>query len=515
MSNFTPTLLLILDGWGIAPEGPANAVSCACTPSLDALPATYSSTSLACSGRSVGLPDGFMGNSEVGHMNIGAGRIIYQDMTRIDIAIEKGELAVNPALLKLVADTKAKGGRLHLMGLVSDGGVHSHLQHVYALLELARAQGVEVFIHAFMDGRDTPPSSGKGYMEQLVDACNRIGVGTVASVSGRFYAMDRDKRWDRVKVAWDCLVLGQGEKAADPVAAMQAAYDAGKTDEFVMPCNIVSADGSPVACIDDNDGVFFFNFRADRARELSQALFDESFAEFERVRMPRLAGFATMTAYESSFPMDVAFVKEKGTDTLGEVVASLGLKQLRIAETEKYAHVTYFFNSGREEPLPGEDRILVNSPREVATYDLKPEMSVYEVTDKLIAEWNSGKYSLVVCNLANLDMVGHTGILPAALAACQAVDSCVGRIIEAVIASGGRALVTADHGNAEEMQDASGNPHTAHTMNKVPFVLVEKDSSVSLKEGILGDIAPTILDLWEIEKPAVMSGTSLLVKPVA
>ncbi|MFV0349460.1 MAG: 2,3-bisphosphoglycerate-independent phosphoglycerate mutase [Halodesulfovibrio sp.] len=516
MSNFTPTLLLILDGWGIAPEGPGNAVSCACTPSLDALTAQYPHTALACSGRSVGLPDGFMGNSEVGHMNIGAGRVIYQDMTRIDIAIEQGEIAGNPALLKLIADTKAKGGRLHLMGLLSDGGVHSHLRHLYALLELAKAHGVEVFIHAFMDGRDTAPTSGKGYMEQLVAACARIGAGKVATVSGRFYAMDRDKRWDRVKVAWDCLVLGQGERASDPVAAVQAAYDGGKTDEFIMPCNIVE-DGSkdPVACIADNDGVFFFNFRADRARELSRALFDTSFDDFDRVRQPVLAGFATMTAYDSTFPMDVAFVKEKGSDTLGEVVSSLGLKQLRIAETEKYAHVTYFFNSGREEPLEGEDRILVNSPREVATYDLKPEMSVYEVTEKLLAEWNSGKYSLVVCNLANLDMVGHTGIIPAALSACEAVDSCVKRILDAVVASGGRAFVTADHGNAEEMLDPAGNPHTAHTMNKVPFVLVEKGSAVTMHEGKLGDIAPTILDMWGVEKPAAMTGETLLAKPAA
>lgn len=513
MSNLTPTLLLILDGWGIAPEGTSNAVACANTSTLRVLTSQYPSTRLTCSGRAVGLPAGFMGNSEVGHMNIGAGRVMYQDMTRIDVAIEDGTFKTNPVLCKLMEDTKARGGKLHLMGLVSDGGVHSHLNHLYALLELARLKQVEVFIHAFMDGRDTAQSGGAGFMEQLLAACKRIGAGTIASVSGRYYAMDRDKRWERVQVAWDCLVQGKGDRASDPVAAIKAAYQAGITDEFIKPCNMTDGEGpdaSPVALIEDNDGVFFFNFRADRARELSTVLFSRDFSEFPRAKQPVLAGFATMTAYDSSFPMPVAFTKEAGIDTLGEVVSRMGKHQLRIAETEKYAHVTYFFNCGKEVPFEGEERILVSSPRDVATYDLKPEMSVFEVTDKLIKAWKSGTYSLVVCNLANLDMVGHTGIMPAAVAACEAVDDCVGRILEVVLASGGRALVTADHGNAEEMQDAQGNPHTAHTLNQVPLVLVEKGASACLHEGILGDIAPTILDLWGVAKPAVMTGASLV-----
>ncbi len=506
----TPTLLLILDGWGMAPQGEANAVTCARTHTLGSLARSYPSTSLACSGRAVGLPDGFMGNSEVGHMNIGAGRVMYQDMTRIDVAIEDGSFKTNPVLLKLMADTAKRSGRLHLMGLLSDGGVHSHLRHLYALLELAREQGVEVFIHAFMDGRDTAPSSGKGFMETLVAECARIGAGTVATVSGRYYAMDRDNRWDRVQVAWDCLIHGLGEQADDPVTAISKAYAEGKTDEFIMPCTIMR-DGAPMARIQDGDGVFFFNFRADRARELSQALHAPQFAHFDRGILPDLAGFATMTAYDSGFPMPVAFTKEAGTQTLGEIIAGMGKQQLRIAETEKYAHVTYFFNCGREEPFTGEKRILVDSPRDVATYDLKPEMSVHEVTDRLIAEWQTGAYSLAVCNLANLDMVGHTGNLDAAIAACEAVDGCVERILDAVLASGGRALVTADHGNAEEMRDPHGNPHTAHTMNRVPLVLVEKGATVSFRDdGVLGDIAPTILDLWHTPKPAAMTGTSLL-----
>lgn len=510
MSAVTPTLLLILDGWGIAPQGTSNAVACANATTLHSLAGTYPSARLRCSGRAVGLPDGFMGNSEVGHMNIGAGRIMYQDMTRIDVAIEDGSFMSNPVLLELMEQTRASGGKLHLMGLISDGGVHSHLRHIYALLQLAARQNVEVCIHAFMDGRDTAPDSGKGFMTALQAECDRLGCGRIVTVSGRFYAMDRDKRWDRVKVAWDCLIHGQGTRADSALAAIDAAYAAGTLDEFIPPCNIMDGD-TPAGLIEDGDGVFFFNFRADRARELSQALFDDGFTGFDRGAVPRLAGFTTMTAYESGFPMPVAFRKEAGTDTLGEVVSRLGLAQLRIAETEKYAHVTYFFNGGKEDPFEGEARILVESPRDVATYDLKPEMSVFEVTDKLITAWKSGKYSLVVCNLANLDMVGHTGILPAAITACEAVDGCVRRILDAVLATGGRALVTADHGNAEEMCDAQGNPHTAHTMNMVPLVLVEENTTVSLRdEGILGDIAPTLLDLWGQTKPVTMTGTSLL-----
>ncbi|GFM35430.1 2,3-bisphosphoglycerate-independent phosphoglycerate mutase [Desulfovibrio psychrotolerans] len=517
MSTLTPTLLLILDGWGMAPQGEGNAVSLARTPVLDSLPLRFAHARLTCSGRAVGLPEGFMGNSEVGHMNIGAGRVIYQDMTRIDVAIEDGSFRANPVLGKLLADIKASGGRLHLMGLVSDGGVHSHIRHIVALLELARDAGVEVLVHAFMDGRDTGPTSGKGYLEALQGAMDNLKSGRIATICGRYYAMDRDKRWDRVQVAWDCLVHGRGDSVPEAVAAVQAAYDAGVTDEFIRPSVIVeNRDGTelqPVAPVQDNDGMFFFNFRADRARELTRAFIDDAFEEFPRGRRPKLAGFATMTAYDAMFPLPVAFTKEAGTDTLGETVAHAGLRQLRIAETEKYAHVTYFFNCGREEPFPGEDRILVNSPRDVATYDLKPEMSVPEVTERLLEAWKSGAYDLVVCNLANLDMVGHTGSIPAAVAACEAVDGCVGRILQAVLDSGGRALVTADHGNAEEMLDAKGLPQTAHSMNPVPLVLVENNSQVTLqREGILGDIAPTILDLWGTKQPDAMTGSSLVVK---
>ncbi len=510
MPVLTPTLLLILDGWGIAPASSGNAVSLARTPVLDALRALPSQSRLTCSGRAVGLPEGFIGNSEVGHMNIGAGRVIFQDMTRIDMAIEDGSFARNPVLLDLMRTTREKGGRLHLLGLLSDGGVHSHLRHLCALLAMARTEGVEVFVHPFMDGRDTPPDSGLGFMRTLCGEMERIGAGRVASLCGRFYAMDRDTRWERVREAWNCLVLGNGVVVEDPVAAVQAAYDAGVTDEFILPSNVVREGEAPVT-IDDTDGVFFFNFRADRARELCQALYSPDFSAFAREKTPALAGFATMTAYDASFPMPVAFAKQARSNTLGEVVSSLGIQQLRIAETEKYAHVTYFFNGGREEPFPGEDRVLVNSPRDVATYDLKPEMSVHGVTDELISRWQRGGYSLAVCNLANLDMVGHTGVLSAAVRACEAVDECVGRILAAVRESGGRVLVTADHGNAETMRDANGKPHTAHTLNPVPLVLIDADSTVLLRsEGILGDIAPTILDLWGIAQPEDMTGESLL-----
>lgn len=500
------TLLLILDGWGIAPDSDGNCVTCACTPHLDELVKSYPSTQLACSGRAVGLPDGFMGNSEVGHMNIGAGRVVYQDMTRIDMAIEDGSLMRNQTLVNLAAMTHASGGRLHLMGLVSDGGVHSHLNHIYALLDLAREQDIrEVLVHAFMDGRDTPPTSGAGYLEQLSDYMKKIGLGSIASVTGRYWAMDRDKRFERVEQAWKMLVDGEGIAVDDPVQAVKDAYESGETDEFIKPRQVVGTDHT----VRDGDGVFFFNFRADRARELCTAFFSKDFSEFERKKTPELAVFATMTRYESSFPMPVAFPAESYEDTLGEVVSTLGWKQLRIAETEKYAHVTYFLNCGREEPFEGEDRVLVPSPREVDTYDQKPQMSAEEVTDKLIARLP--EYDLCVCNLANLDMVGHTGIIPAALKACETVDACVGRIVEAMLNIGGQVLLTADHGNAEEMIGTDGGPQTAHSTNPVPFVLISQSaSSISLAPGKLGDIAPTILELLGAEKPKAMTGISLI-----
>ncbi len=508
MAEPIKTLLLILDGWGIGPKSEGNCVRNAVTPYLDGLLVKYPHTSLACSGRAVGLPDGFMGNSEVGHMNIGGGRIIYQDMTRIDIAIEDGTFSRNAALIDLMAKTKVGSGRLHLMGLVSDGGVHSHQNHIYALLEMARMEGLEdVFVHVFLDGRDTPPSSGLEYTRQLMAKMDEIGIGQVATVSGRYWAMDRDKHFERNEVAYKALVDGDGVAMVDPLVGIQAAYDAGETDEFVKPGIVAGVDGR----IGDGDGLFFFNFRADRARQISRAIFEADFNEFERRAVPKLAGFSTMTQYESSFPLPNAFGPESYEGTLGETLSGQGMKQLRIAETEKYAHVTYFLNCGREEPFDGEDRVMISSPRDVATYDEKPQMSADEVTDTLIDKW--GEYDLCVCNLANLDMVGHTGIIEATLAACVTVDSCVGRIVDKVLETGGRILLTADHGNAEQMIAADGTPHTAHSTNPVPLVYIEKGcEGAKLSDGILGDIAPTILALWGMEQPARMTGKNLVQK---
>jgi 2,3-bisphosphoglycerate-independent phosphoglycerate mutase len=503
-----PTLLLILDGFGLAPAGPGNAVSLAKTPVLDGLFTKYPHTQLACSGRAVGLPDGFMGNSEVGHMNIGAGRIVYQDMTRIDIAIENGEFAANPVLLDLCAKAKAGSGRLHLMGLVSDGGVHSHQNHIHALVALAKSQGIhDIFIHAFLDGRDTPPSSGLTYIEALEAKLGELGAGTVASVTGRYYAMDRDKHYERNELAYLGLACGQGVAVHEVVPAIHAAYDASETDEFVKPRVRVDDSGKPIGQICDGDALFFFNFRADRARQISRAFFEKDFKEFDRPCCPRLSAFATMTQYESSFPLPAAFGPQSLDGFLGQVVSEMGLKQLRIAETEKYAHVTYFLNCGVEEPLPGEERVLVPSPREVPTYDHKPEMSAREVTEALLAR--RAEFDLSVCNLANLDMVGHTGIIPAAIRACETVDECVGRLVPAFLNAGGQVFLTADHGNAEEMLDASGGPQTAHSTNPVPLLHIDAKGGRKLKQGKLGDIAPTILASWSLEQPAAMSGKSL------
>jgi len=503
----TPTLLLILDGWGQAPAGPGNAVTLAKMPAVNALMALPSRTTLLCSGRAVGLPEGYMGNSEVGHMNIGAGRIVYQDMTRIDIALEDGSFSVNPAISETIAAAKKSKGALHLLGLLSDGGVHSHIQHLFALIEAARKADVPVFIHAFMDGRDTAPDSGIGFMRQLVE---HLGPGVhVASISGRYYAMDRDTHWERTQKAWDTLFNGQGPRFAAPLTAVEAAYAEGLTDEFITPRLIMPESGAP-AVIKDGDAVFFFNFRADRARQLARCLFDPNFTEFDRGNLPRLAAFATMTAYEESFPMPTAFRRQNLAHGLGQVVSDAGLKQLRIAETEKYAHVTYFFNGGVEDPFPGEDRRLIPSPRDVATYDLKPEMSIQEVTNTLIKDWESGAYDLVVCNFANLDMVGHSGILPAAIKACEAVDACVAKVVEAVKARKGRLLLTADHGNADKMLTPDNHPYTAHTTNPVALILMDEGTPRRLKPGKLGDIAPTILALWEMPIPEEMTGENLL-----
>ncbi len=514
MSALTPTLLLILDGWGQAPVGPGNAVKLAAMPNVSALCEKYPSTLLNCSGRAVGLPDGFMGNSEVGHMNIGAGRVVYQDMTRIDLAIEEHEFEKNQAINGLLDAVLERGGRLHLLGLVSDGGVHSHINHIYALLDLAKARGVETIVHCFMDGRDTAPDSGAGFVRDLAAHMQKIGWGRIGSICGRYYAMDRDGRWDRVALAWRMLVRGEGVNVpqdADPAAVVKDAYVAGESDEFIKPRPLPAWQGKN-NLVFDNDGVFFFNFRADRARQLTRCFIDEGFQEFDLGARPKLAGFATMTRYEADFAVPVAFAKMDLGNALGELVSGIGARQLRIAETEKYAHVTYFFNCGREEPFAGEERRLIPSPRDVATYDLKPQMSAVEVTETLLAEWQSGVYTLAVCNLANLDMVGHSGNIAAAIKACETVDACVGRIVAAVLASGGRVFLTADHGNAEELLTPDGKPQTAHSMNQVLLVGIDEHKRLRMKaEGKLGDIAPTILTAWGLKPPAAMTGENLLV----
>lgn len=508
MKKYTPTILLILDGWGLAAAGPGNAASLANTPTLDKILAHPSRTAIEASGRAVGLPAGYMGNSEVGHMNLGAGRIVYQDMTLIDVALERGEFPANPVIADTLAKTKAAGGGVHFMGLLSNGGVHSHINHLKGLIDAAKCAGVPAYVHAFMDGRDTSPTSGAGFVNELLDHMQKIGHGKLATMTGRYYAMDRDKHWERNILAWNAVVHGEGERISDPVATLEAAYNAGETDEFLKP-RIVT-DGDAIHSIGDNDGLFFFNFRADRARQLTQAFYEKNFSGFDRGKIPRLATFATFTPYDSEIPVPAAFEKPVVTRSMGEVVSSLGMKQLRIAETEKYAHVTYFFSCGRESEFPGEDRRLIPSPREVATYDQKPEMSARMVADTLLQEWKTGKYDFVVCNFANPDMVGHTGIIEAGIKACEAVDACAKDIIDAVLASDGRIVVTADHGNIEEMLTKDGKPMTAHTTNKVALAVLDNGPVKTLKDGgKLGDVSPTILHLWGIAKPVEMTGESL------
>lgn len=512
MSSLKPTFLIILDGWGLAPASEGNATSLAHTPTLNMLLASKNFAKLRCSGRDVGLPAGFMGNSEVGHMNIGAGRVINQEMTRIDISIEDHSLEKNQVILEVLKKASEKGGKAHFMGLLSDGGVHSHIRHLYALLEIARAGGVEAVVHAFMDGRDTSPTSGVGFVRQLLEKMGELGHGRLASLTGRYYAMDRDKRWDRTQIAWNALTRGQGERVAYPLAALEAAYAAGETDEFIKPL-LICAEGEEPAMLRDGDVLFFFNFRADRARQITRCFYDNGFKEFDRGVRPHLAAFASMTLYDETMPLPAAFEPEGITQVMGEIVSGLGLTQLRIAETEKYAHVTYFFNGGREEPFPGEDRKLIPSPRDVATYDLKPVMSAPEVCQALMDEWQKHKYHFVVCNFANPDMVGHTGVISAAVEALHIVDFCMEELVKFARANGIRLIVTADHGNVEEMLTPEHRPMTAHTLNLVPFIIFDEELNIRLREeGRLADIAPTILDLWKVEKPAVMTGQSMVSK---
>ncbi len=511
-----PVLLVVLDGWGIRKEREANAIAIAGTPSMDALVREFPSTALETSGLSVGLPEGQMGNSEVGHTNLGAGRIVYQDLVRINRAVEDGSFFSNDKLLLACRRAKENGAALHLMGLVSDGGVHSHLEHLFACLELARREGVpRAFVHAFMDGRDTPPKSGIGYMAKLEKHLRDTGYGKVATVCGRYWAMDRDKRWDRVALAWAAIVRGEGARAPSGVGAMESAYARGETDEFVKPTVVVNGDGRPVGTVKDGDAILFFNFRADRAREITRAFTDPGFKEFDRVTVPRLSAYVCMTEYDKTFGLPVAFPPQDLTEIFPEIVARAGLKQLRCAETEKYAHVTFFFNGGRETVYPGEDRILVPSPRDVKTYDQKPEMSAREVTDKLVQAIGTGQYGFVLVNYANPDMVGHTGILDAAVKAVKVVDDCLGRLWQAARKQGMAMLVTADHGNCEMMTDpATGEPHTAHTLNPVPFILADPDfKGAKLRaKGILADVSPTALQVMGLPQPKEMKGLGLVTR---
>jgi len=500
-----PLAIIIMDGFGISPEVKGNAIARAHKPNLERFWKNYATTTLGSSGLAVGLPRGQMGNSEVGHLNLGGGRIVYQDYTRISLAVENGTFYKNPVLLE--AMEKARSGKLHLMGLLSDGGVHSHNTHLYALLEMAKRKGLQnVYVHAILDGRDVPPRSALTYFQDLKEKLRQTGTGKVATVSGRYYTMDRDKRWERIEKAYRCLTQGEGFKAETPEKAVQNGYERGENDEFLKP-TVVDAAG----LVERGDCIIFFNFRPDRAREITRTFVDGDFKEFPR--KPIQVHYTCMTQYDAALKVPVAFPAQNPSDTLGEVISRAGLRQLRIAETEKYAHVTYFFNGGKEQPNPGEDRALIPSPK-VATYDLKPEMSAYEVRDEVLRRIGSGSYDLIVLNFANPDMVGHTGIFEAAVKAVEAVDACVGSVIDEIRKLGGAALLTADHGNAEKMVDeVTGQPHTAHTTNPVPFTLIIDDGKEHKlrKDGILADVAPTALQLLKISQPLAMTGKTLIV----
>jgi 2,3-bisphosphoglycerate-independent phosphoglycerate mutase len=504
-------LLVILDGFGINPRVEHNAIAQANAPTLSGLMKNAPQSLLEASENHVGLPIGFMGNSEVGHLNIGAGRVVYQDFSLISHAIEQGTFFSNPVFLDLFESMKkAKGATLHLMGLVSDGGVHSHLSHLFSLIQLAIRQNVKkIAIHVFTDGRDVAPTSGAAFVERLSEFLRDVGVGEIATVQGRFYAMDRDNRWERTEEAYRALVGGEAEYSfTEPVQLIRSFYDERITDEFIPPAVSKSYRG-----MKDGDGVIFFNFRADRARQMTRALTEADFSQFKRTSVPSLSGYVTMTPYDASFTSPFAYGKPKVENTLGEFVSHLGWKQLRIAETEKYAHVTYFFNGGREDVLEGEKRILVPSPREVKTYDLKPEMSATAVTEQLIAEAKAESYQLIVVNFANCDMVGHTGNLRAAIQAVEAVDKCLKRLLDWAGSVGAFSLITADHGNCEKMQDESGQPLTSHTLLPVPFLVVDAErKGLRLKStGRLCDVAPTLIDLWGMKVPAEMTGSSLVI----
>ncbi len=504
-----PVMLMILDGFGLTDKVEGNAIKAAKKPNIDNIFTHYYNTTLGASGMSVGLPDGQMGNSEVGHLNIGAGRIIYQSLTKITKSIEDGDFFQNEALLKAIKNVKANDSTLHLMGLLSPGGVHSHTEHLKGLLKLAEQNNIEkVFVHAFLDGRDVPPSSAKQYINEIEASMKEIGVGKIATISGRYYAMDRDNRWERVELAYNALVNGTGEVASSAIEAVDKSYANGKTDEFVIP-TVITEDGQALTKIKNKDSVIFFNFRPDRAREITRAINDKQFAGFTRETLDLT--FITMTEYDATLQgVEVAFKPESLSNTFGEYISKLGKKQLRIAETEKYAHVTFFFNGGVEEPNANEDRALIASPK-VATYDLKPEMSAYEVTDEVLKRLDSDEYDAIILNFANPDMVGHTGVLEAAIKAIEAVDTCLGKIVDKILEKEGTVFITADHGNSEQMIDyETGVPFTAHTTDPVPFVYVSKDSKELRDGGVLADIAPTMLQVMGIDVPNEMTGKSLI-----
>lgn len=508
--NVTPVLLIILDGFGCRHNGDDNAIRNAQKPNWDNLWTRYPHTTIHASEAAVGLPSNQMGNSEVGHLNIGAGRVVYQEFTRIDRAINSGHFFSNPALKNAVETAKNSNKALHILGLLSDGGVHSHELHIHAMLEMAAREKLDhIYLHVFLDGRDTPPKSAQPFLEKLQEKCNRLGRGRIVSMIGRYYAMDRDRRWQRVKLAYDLLTQGKAEfQARNAVEGLEMAYARNETDEFVKATAIVPEGDQPVR-MQDGDVIVVMNFRSDRARQISRTFIEPDFNEFDREYAPKLREFVTLTSYSDDFDVPVAFPPERIRNGFGEYVAHLGLTQLRIAETEKYPHVTFFFNGGEEVPYPGEDRILVPSP-DVATYDMKPEMSAYEVTDKLVAAINSRKYDAIICNYANADMVGHTGDLAAATKAVEAIDVCLGRVVQAMQNIGGEVLITADHGNAEMMRDDSTQQaHTAHTINLVPFLYIGRHARVA-DTGALEDVAPTLLRMMGLEQPAEMTGRPLI-----
>ncbi len=517
MAKKIPYAIIIMDGYGLAPADDGNAIAINGSKNINSLIKTYPSATLGASGLSVGLPDGQMGNSEVGHLNMGAGRIVYQDLTKITKAIQDGDFYNNPALLKAIENAKNNGKKLHLYGLLSDGGVHSHLTHVYALLELAAKHGLkDVFVHCFMDGRDVSPTSGADYIRKLQAEMKKIGAGKIASVCGRYYAMDRDNNWDRVEKAYDMLTLGTGDATENPAEAVEKSYAAGVTDEFITPVKVYE-NGKPLGLLEKGDSVICFNFRPDRAREITRAVSQKEFTVPKGTAFERKTGYidpvyVCFTVYDAEFEgLEIAFPKTALDNTLGEYLAKLGKKQLRIAETEKYAHVTFFFNGGVETPNEGEKRDLIASPK-VATYDLQPEMSAYLVTDKVLEELDGGEFDVVILNFANCDMVGHTGIIPAAVKAVGTVDECVKKVLDKILEMGGAALVTADHGNADKLLSEDGSPFTAHTTNPVPVILVsEKYKNAKLRtDGVLADLAPTLLTVMGLPVPKEMTGKSLI-----